>query len=161
MAKFIVHGDLELYTTHGAVPMNVIYDTYNKKQLTSDFKIAGFFNREERCSEVKSIYKLTCDVGYKISVKAVGLTTTYMFVYPEQKFYTAKGEIVDVSNIKESCLLLSLNGELETTLLGEIERDEDFYIIEFKEPLPTIYVNNLIIFPVMEVEKDNPFFADY
>jgi hypothetical protein len=61
---------------------------------------------------------------------------------------------------------LSLNGLLEVDYV-EIFNDETkeeshkYFIIETKNTLPTLYVNNLIVMPVMEVDVKNPFFENY
>ena len=81
-----------------------------------------------------------------------------MIVYPDQKFYTTEGKLVDITNMEQTMLLLSLNGATESNLGKELDSVEEFYIIEFIKPMPSLYVNNLIIFPIVEVEKDNPFF---
>lgn len=161
MAKFIIHKDVQLYTTHGVVPARDIFSEYEKGKLSKDLRIAGFFNREEYNSDIKYMEKLESSIGYYIHLFAVGLESTNMIVYPEQKFYTTEGIVIDITNMQQTSLLLSLNGATEATLGDEIDNIEEYYIIEFNKPLPSLYANNLIIFPVWEVEKDNPFFTSY
>ena len=52
-----MHKDVDLYTTHGVVPASVVFGEFEKGKLRSDFKVAGFFNREEYNSDIKSMEK--------------------------------------------------------------------------------------------------------
>ena len=55
------------------------------------------------------------------------------------------------------------NSKLVTSFINDETKENEhmYYIIETKNALPTLYVNNLIIMPVVEVDVKNPFFENY
>lgn len=166
MAKFIISNEAEIYTTHGPVRANVIYDSFINKKLNDDFKIAGFFNAGEVLSSIKDMQELECEVGVHSSFKAIGIQPINMICYPEQRAMTSDGKFIKIEDTNPGDLLLSLNGLLEVDYI-EIFNDETkednhlYYIIETNNALPTLYVNNLIIMPTVEVDVKNPFFENY
>lgn len=166
MAKFIVSSEAEIYTTHGPVRTNVIYDSFINNKLGDEFKIAGFFNAGEVLSSIENMQELPCEVGIHSRFKAIGVQPIEMICYPEQRAMTHEGKFIKVEEANPGDLLLSLNGLLEVDYI-EIFNDETkenehtYYIIETKNALPTLYVNNLIIMPVVEVDVKNPFFENY
>jgi len=166
VAKFIVSKDTEIYTSHGPTRTEVIFEEYQKGRITEDFKIAGFFNAGEVLSSIESMEELICSVGLVARFSAIGMQPVVMTFYPGQRAMTNEGSFVEVEKANPGDLMLSLNGLLEVEYIElfddeEKEQQHTYYIIETTNALPTLYVNNLIIIPVMEVDVSNPFFEHY
>lgn len=166
MAKFIVSKDMELYTTYGAVRAEVVFEEFMKNKLNKNFKLAGFFNAAEVLSSVKSMEKIESENVIIGRYKSIGVNPIIIKFFNEQRAMTAEGKFIEVASSNPGDLLLSLNGLLEVDYI-EILNDENkenmhtFIIIETENALPTLYVNNLIVLPVLEVDVKNPFFEHY
>lgn len=160
MKKYIVSPDVEIYTTHGPVRANVIYDEFLKNNLSPDFKIAGFHNVKEVTSKINNMTEFSCSVGIMTKLSAIGISNINMIIYPNQKVLDYFGNSMNLDTANSGDLLLSLNGALEVEYVGEIDESNEYiyYIIEADDNMTSLYVNNLIILPIEEGENNKHFF---
>jgi len=162
--KYIIHSDIELYSSHGPLRVNQIYEAFMTKNLARDFKIAGFGPQgKELTSAVLDIKEVTCPTGYVVRVTAQGLSINdNLIFYPGQKFLDIVGKSVDIETVVPGDLLVSLNGMIRAEFVGELEVQDDmqtFYIIEVNENMTTLYANNIVVFPIEEEAKTDSFFT--
>lgn len=163
MAKFIMHEDIELYTTHGPLALKLIFDFFEKNQLSSDFKVAGFKDHRETVSSIKDMKMIYSTVGRIVKLSGMGLHDNDIIIYPKQKFMDIAGKSISVENAKSGDLFVSLNGMLQVEYVGEKDFDEPviFYLLDLEnKETDNLYGNNIIYLPIEDGDKANPFFTE-
>lgn len=161
--KYIIHSDVELYSIHGPIPVYKLFQAYSAKALPRDFKVAGFGGYgTEVSAAIKSMSEVECPTGISLRVGGAGLQDTQVIFYPGQTFVDIGGKPISTEILGPGDLLVSLNGMVNTEYVGEVSMEDDmqtFYIIELDTDIPTLYANNIVIYPFEDGESKNSFFT--
>ena len=159
---FVIHEDNELFSTHGAISCSDIYKAYNSPNgLADSFMVAGFYNHSECRSKIKSIEDIVTDNYYNVFMSASLMSGCTIKVYDKQIFMDQYGKPLTISDIsKPGTQIVSLNGMLTVNHISKEDVKSTFYIVECEKDMPSIYCSNVLIFPIEESEKENPFFIN-
>lgn len=158
---FILHEDVDVFTSHGVLRINTLYDAFKAGQIDDSFKVAGFYNGEELQSNILNIQEMTITEAYLIHLTADMVDSNDMIVYSKQTFVNEKDQIIEVSKINNAGeLIISLNGMVTIESVSHLSGEFKFYVIEVDSVLPAIYGSKVILFSIKDGDKNNPFFTE-
>jgi len=158
---FILHEDVDVFTSHGVLRINTLYDAFKSGQVHNDLKVAGFYNGEELQSSIIDIKEITMNEAYLIHLTADMVDSNDMIIYSKQTFVNDKDQVIEISNInKAGELIISLNGMVTIESVSQLSGEFKFYVIEVDSVLPAIYGSKVILFSIKDGDKNNPFFTE-
>jgi len=161
--KFIIHEDLELYTSHGPLIVKKIFEVFETNSLQDDFLVAGFKYNSEYASKITNMKMIYSNIGKIVKLTGQGIHDVDIIVYPNQKFMDIAGKTISVENAKPGDMFVSLNGMIQVEYIGEKEFEEAriFYIIEVEnEKMNNLFCNNVIFLCHEAGENNNSFFTE-
>lgn len=162
MSKFIVHKDAMLYTTHGFLSAEQLYNVYSKEGVKKNFKLVGWKPRGETYGNLYSMTEMESDKGFVVSFAEYGRPEKQCFYYAGSEIMDKDMNFVQLSTDFAPFMAVFVQGFVDCTNLIKICEDDvqKFYIIESN--IDNIHVNTSVLKAIIEPtsnEADTNFFG--
>lgn len=154
MSKFLFHKDTMLYSTHGELSAQLLFDASQKEKLADNFYAVGFYRNGEAKSHVLSVKPVEIKKCYKLYGNGVGMQRNEVYLYDKQKMLLESGEIIEIKDIRPNMFVVGLNGKTVINKVEMIEAETPlvFYEIETEDSMQNLYGTNIIMF---NIDNDN------
>jgi len=158
---FILHEDVDVFTSHGVLRINTLHDAFKAGQIDNSFKVAGFYKGEELQSSIINIQELKMNEACLVHLTADMVDSNDMIVYSKQTFVNDKDQIVEAYKINNPGeIIISLNGMVTIESVSHLSGEFKFYVIEVDSVMPAIYGSKILLFSIEDGDKNNPFFTE-
>lgn len=160
MTKFIIHKDSLLYTTHGFLSAEHLYNVYKSEGLKKDCCLVGWKPRGEIYGKIFSIDEFDSDAGFVVSFREYGRPEKQCYYYVGSKLMDKDMNYIELSESVEPFMAVFVQGFVDCTNIVKICKDDmqKFYVIESN--IDNIHINTSVLHAVDEkVEENNTFFG--
>ena len=114
MTKFIIHKDSLLYTTHGFLSAEHLYNVYKSEGLKKDCCLVGWKPRGETYGKIFSIDEFDSDAGFVVSFREYGRPEKQCYYYVGSKLMDKDMNYIELSeNVDPDRITLALQIEFD------------------------------------------------
>lgn len=150
MSKFIVHKDALLYTTHGFLSAEHLYNVYKKEGLKKNCCLVGWKPNGEIYGSIYSISEFDSDMGVVTYFKEYGREEKPCYYYVGSKIMDKDMNFIPLNEETQSFMAVFVQGFVDCTHTVNICKDDiqRFYIIDTN--ISNIHVNTSVLEAVEE-----------
>jgi len=159
--SFIFGKENEISTTHGMVPVGVVFDTFCNHKITNDFKIFGFYIYDL----IDNLYTMESVITdcYKITFSSYDMKDLILYLHPDHNLQIfdseyKKIEYIKVKNLEPGIVVASIYGGSKVEYV-ELLENYSMVKIQTVNNIPCIIVGGNLVFVNKEkIHKNDLFF---